>query len=302
MKNIWDPTHVLNVDDVNLILLEQFPSIPIVSIEKIGEGFDNTVFNLNNETLLRFPRRDIAVKILEIEERLLPYLKNHVEIQTTFPILFGKSSKLFPWPFLGYNFIKGNPPITLNKEERIQLIEPIAKFLKQLHSIPVKELFKLDIPYDELRRLDIGYRLPKLKQYSSQAIQLNLIPNEDGLKYYIKNLKDIKCNTKLSLVHGDFHFKNIIVNENNMFQGVIDWGDAHIGQKEVDLSIVYSLIPSDSRDIFFNLYGNVSEESKKVAKFKAIFTIILLLLYANDLNDIELVKFCQENLSNALND
>lgn len=94
----------------------------------------------------------------------------------------------------------------------------------------------------------------------------------------------------------------MIVNEQNKLEGIIDWGDAHIGNRELDLSIIYSLIPNDMRGAFFEIYGNVSEVSKKLAQFKAVFTTVVLLLYANDQKDDSLVSFCQENLSNALND
>jgi hypothetical protein len=56
------------------------------------------------------------------------------------------------------------------------------------------------------------------------------------------------------------------------------------------------------RGAFYEIYGNVSEASKKLAQFKAVYTTVVLLLYANDQKDDSLVSFCQENLNNALND
>ncbi|MEH7401251.1 phosphotransferase [Gottfriedia acidiceleris] len=302
MTNIWDPAIVMEEELAKEIVKIQFPKIKINVIKKIGEGFDNTVFCLNDEILLRFPRREIAVAILNVERKLLPIIFNHFELKTTVPILDGKPSELFPWPFLGYNFIAGKPPTNLNRTERILMIEPIANFLKNLHSINFDELKDINLPYDELKRLDINFRKPQAKKFIQQAIQKKLIEDEQKINHYIESLVEIKSETPLVLVHGDLHFKNMIVNEQNQLKGIIDWGDAHIGHRELDLSIIYSLIPNDMRGKFFEIYGNVSEVSKKLAQFRAVFTTVMLLLYADDQKDDSLVSFCQENLSNALND
>jgi len=300
VANVWDPTNVIQSDAVKQILIEQVPNLPIKSIEQIGEGFDNTVFILNDEILLRFPRRENAVTILEVEKKLLPFIKDYISFQTTIPFIFGQPSEKYPWPFLGYNVIKGKPPIRLNRQERINMIEPLAKILKQIHSIPLSTFSHLKLPHDELRRLDIKYRKPQFLKYAEEAIKQKLLPNEMMIKQYIENLQEIIPKTPLVLVHGDLHFKNMIVNDDNALEGIIDWGDAHIGQCELDLSIVFSIIPSDKRDSFYEIYGNISNESKLLAQFKSIYTTVILLLFANENHDKELVRFCQENLINAL--
>lgn len=300
MANVWDPTNVIQSDTVKQILNEQFPNFPIKSIEQIGEGFDNTVFILNDEILLRFPRREVAVTILEVEKKLLPSINEYISFQTTIPFIFGQPSEKFPWPFLGYNYIKGKPPVHLTRQERINTIEPLAKILKQLHSIPLSTLTHLNLHGDELRRLDIKYRKPQFLKYVEEAIKLKLIPSEMKIKHYIENLHEVIPKTPLVLVHGDLHFKNMIVNDEHVLKGIIDWGDAHIGQRELDLSIVFSIIPSDKRESFYEIYGQISNESKLIAQFKSIYTTVILILFANDIDDEDLVRFCQENLNNAL--
>ncbi len=300
MANVWDPTEVIQKDTVIQLVNEQFPNLPISSIEQIGEGFDNTVFILNDEILLRFPRREVAVSILKVEKKLLPFIKEYISFQTTIPFIFGQPSEKFPWPFLGYNYIKGKPPIRLNRQERMNMIEPLAKILKQLHSIPISTLAHLKLPGDELKRLDIKFRKPQFFKYVEEANKLNLLPNEMKIQHYIQNLQEVIPKTPLVLVHGDLHVKNLIVNDDHILEGIIDWGDAHIGQRELDLSIVFSIIPSDEREHFYEIYGHISNESKKLAQFKSIYTTVILLLFANEYHDVEIVRICQENLTNAL--
>lgn len=300
LSNVWDPAKVIQKDTVIQLLNEQFPNITIRTIEFIGEGFDNTVFILNEDILLRFPRREAAVEILQVEKKLLPVIKETTTFQTTIPFLFGQPSETFPWPFLGYNYIKGKPPVHLNRQERINMIEPLAKMLKQLHSIRLSNLSNLKLPGDELRRLDMKYRKPQFLNYVEEAIKLKLIKDELQMKQYVENLQEVIPKTPLVLVHGDLHVKNMIVNDDKVLKGIIDWGDAHIGQRELDLSIVYSIIPSDKRECFYEKYGQLSHESKLLAQFKSIYTTIILILYAHDTLDVELLRLCQENLNNAL--
>jgi aminoglycoside phosphotransferase (APT) family kinase protein len=96
------------------------------------------------------------------------------------------------------------------------------------------------------------------------------------------------------------HFRNLIIGSKGEISGVIDWGDSHIGHPAVDLSIVYSFFPVEGRRQFFNIYGSVDFETQELARFKAVYTSLLLLLYGADLNDTELVKGAQEALNLAL--
>lgn len=302
MSNSWDPTYIIDEDTVKLICKEQFPDIHITEIECIGEGFDNTVFKINKDLLMRFPRRDIAVPLIELEKKLLPQIERHIKIKTTIPTLFGKPSTHFPWPFLGYNFIYGKSPTCLSVEDRKNMVEPLALFIRNLHEIDIEALKPLNLPYDEIRRLDLEYRIPQLKKHIEKANELNLLPEKKMIQKYVDELEVIQSDTKLVLVHGDLHFKNILVDDQNRLTGIIDWGDTHIGQRELDLSIAYSILLKEERERFFKLYGTVNKTSKRLAKFKSIYTTILLLLFANDKNQNELVRFCQDNIKNALID
>lgn len=52
------------------------------------------------------------------------------------------------------------------------------------------------------------------------------------------------------LIHGDLHFKNMLVDETGKLSGIIDWGDVSIGHPACDLSIAYSFLPPASREGF----------------------------------------------------
>jgi len=300
LTNVWQPEVVVNEKIARTLICEQFPNLCEFQIKEIGKGFDNTIFSLEDKYLFRFPRREVAAQLLEIEKKILSIIGTELPIPTTIPLFYGNSSKQFKWPFIGYSYIKGKVPNKLSTIERKEMVKPLAKFLKKLHSISVERMEELGIQRDQIRRLDLSYRVPQLKKYLEKIFEHKLFQQKEVLVQYINELKNINLQSKDVLVHGDLHFRNMIVNVDNELAGIIDWGDAHIGKRAIDLSIVYSIIPKEARNDFYSIYGEVDEEEKYIAKFKAIYTTILLLLYGFDTNDHSLVKLSQENLLNAL--
>jgi aminoglycoside phosphotransferase (APT) family kinase protein len=300
LVNDWQPEVEINEKNARKLICEQFPNLCKFQIKKIGQGFDNTIFSLEENYLFRFPRREVAAQLLEIEKNLLSVIGTDLPIPTSIPLFFGEPTEKFNWPFIGYAFIKGKVPNELSTIERTEMAQPLAIFLKKLHSISVKKMEEIGILRDQIRRLDLSYRIPKLRKYLMKVFEHDLFQNKDLLVQYINEIKYINLHSKDVLVHGDLHYRNMIVNEKNEIAGIIDWGDSHIGKRAIDLSIVYSVIPKEARNEFFTFYGDVSEEEKNVAQFKAIYTTTLLLLYGFDSNDDSLVKISQENLLNAL--
>jgi aminoglycoside phosphotransferase (APT) family kinase protein len=103
-------------------------------------------------------------------------------------------------------------------------------------------------------------------------------------------------------VHGDLHLRNIVVDQNHRLRGIIDWGDLHIGSPAVDLSIVYSFLPPDSRKHFYKKYGEVQKTVRELARFIGVYILILLILYGADNEDQPLLEVCRKGLDWALTD
>ena len=68
--NIWDGNVGLKTDDVIRLIEEQF-SMKIKDIIFISSGWDNDVYAINDKYLFRFPRRDIANKLIKTEGDIL---------------------------------------------------------------------------------------------------------------------------------------------------------------------------------------------------------------------------------------
>ena len=70
----WSPERVVSVELARELIEAQFPQLSPARVAALGEGWDNSVFSVNGEWVFRFPRRQIAVPLIERELRVLPAL------------------------------------------------------------------------------------------------------------------------------------------------------------------------------------------------------------------------------------
>lgn len=77
----------------------------VTRIAKMGEGFDNVVFLINDTWAFRFPRRKEAVALIEHEILALPLLVGKLTVDIPEPIYIGVPSSMFDYPFYGYRWV-----------------------------------------------------------------------------------------------------------------------------------------------------------------------------------------------------
>ncbi|MET1249109.1 phosphotransferase [Sporolactobacillus sp. STCC-11] len=296
MVNSWDPERVVSKEAARQLIERQFPELAPATISPLGTGYDNTVYLVNERYVFRFPRRQIAVDLLCTEGRLLPRIADRLPLPISIPLFFGSPAATYPWPFLGYELVRGQLPVTLTREERTRSIADLACFLRALHDFSADEAAGLGVPGDVLGRLAIGKRKMALLDRVNQMETLDLYSSAHVLRQYVVETGPIPISEKRCLVHGDLHIRNIVSDQRHKVSGVIDWGDVHIGDPAVDLSIVYSFLPSSARAEFFSVYGEVSDATKALAKWKAVFTTVSLLLYGHDQQNADIVEGCRQSL------
>jgi aminoglycoside phosphotransferase (APT) family kinase protein len=301
MSQPWSPEIEITSIDAREIIEAQFPQLIPVSIAELGKGFDNTVFIVNDMYVFRFPRREIAVQLLNIENQLLPLLVSQLNIVIPEPVFFGQATKDYKWPFTGYKHVQGDSPGVLSDEIRSLSAVPLALFLKKLHQFPIEQAEKMGVPHDRFERMNIGKRKEMLVDNIKKAADLQLIEEGQAALDWLSTMNEEQLDTPITLVHGDCHIRNILVNQEGVIAGIIDWGDMHLGNPAIDLSIAYSFLPQSGRKQFFQKYGEVSDGLKMVANFFAIYVGFILFLYGHDIKDEQLVASAKESIKLALN-
>jgi aminoglycoside phosphotransferase (APT) family kinase protein len=287
--NQWDADVVLTSDMAILLIEKQFSRLSPVRLTLFGEGWDNSAFLVNNKYVFRFPRRKIAAELLEQENNILPLIAGHLPAAIPVPIFTGKPSEDFPYPFSGYSIIPGITACRagLTENQRIKLAEPLALFLKSLHSIPVERVG--NAWPDKIGRLNLNKRIPMLYDYL-EKVSLKIEINKKEIIKIAEAIPEKMEEGKSALVHGDFYIRHILVDDNRNLAGIIDWGDLHIGNPAVDLSVIHTFFPPEARKIFLEVYGEIDDNTWLLSRFRGLYMALLLTHYGLEIGDEFLVK------------
>lgn len=282
----WEADVQITQPLIRALLEKQFPELRPDTVRFIAAGWDNAVFCVNERYIFRFPRRKAAVPCMETEIEVLPELARHIPVATSAPAWLGRPSPVYPYPFAGYVMLPGQPPhlVDFDPSKRAAAAEDLADFLAALHGLAIKEMSQTGLPDDIIGRLNLEKRIPMLRRYLHDAVSSKLIEEPRPFEEMIQN-SPTKISPRTVVVHGDLNFRNFLVDDTGRLTGVIDWGDVHLGHAAVDLAIVYGYLPEEGRRRFYARYGPVDDETIWLAKFRAAYTNLYLLVYAHDIGD-----------------
>lgn len=301
-SKLWDADWEISEELAQRLISSQFPQLSYLKIKRLGYGWDNTVFIVGNEFVFRFPRRKVAIDSLRMEGMILPKLEGFITIPYPKPLFFGEGNSDYPAPFLGYPYLTGKFPIGLNDEQRAQSATILAKFLRRLHDFPVSVAQEKGIQHDHRNLTDIALRKEKMLKFLSELSMH--IKNEEhcAIADYLELLKTDQVKQWNVFLHGDLHFKNMLVDDNGIVTGIIDWGDMNIGHPACDLNVVYSFLPPSARPDFFREYGEVDNETKVLARLIAVYIPMLIWMQAIDDKDERVADEAKANITRALAD
>jgi len=300
--NVWDAEWEISEEQARTLIGRQFPQLSSKRAKRLGWGWDNTVFLIGDEYVFRFPRRTIAVGSIRIEGKLLPKLETYITIPYPKPLFYGDASDEYPAPFLGYAYVSGDFPIGLTEERRALSADTLAKFLRRLHEFPVQEAVKCGVQQDHRNLTDIAARKVKLESFLSKVAEHLSLEEFNVIEAYISRLQKDRVESVNVLLHGDLHFKNMLINEKGIISGIIDWGDLSVGHPACDLSVAYSFLPPSARDVFFETYGGADEEARMLARLIAVYIPMLILMQAVDDGNEAIVSEAKSNIMRALSE
>jgi len=183
---------------------------PLVEID---DGFDFKVLMVDDTWVVRWPRHRLAVEEIEREIELLPVLAPLLPVEVP---RFEYVSRE-PW-LVAYRLIRGEP---LTAEDP----DGVRAFLDALHGVAVD-----DVPADRPDWLETYRR--QAEEFRRVVLPL-LDPDErsrgEALLAEIESLTGFRP----VLTHSDLGPGHLLVRDGKL-AGVIDWGDARIGDPALD--------------------------------------------------------------------
>jgi len=285
----WQAQKTLDSSQAAAIIGAAFPDLKPLELQLLGAGWDNTVFLVNAKYVFRFPRRELALALLEQEWLALSALQGQLPLSIPVPCFRGQPSPAFDWPFSAYRLVPGSTACQaqLNPAQRLALVPQLAACLKTLHNLqPAPGLGP-----DSLRRLDMAYRQPELVERLQQVHTLGLIDSPEPYLGFLQQLPDQQSQQRpLVWVHGDLYVRHLVLDAQQALTGIIDWGDTHFGDPAVDLALVYAFLPPAAQAEFWQHYGQIDAETQLLARFRALFSCLAIVVYGADIGDRELVS------------
>jgi aminoglycoside phosphotransferase (APT) family kinase protein len=269
----WSPEEIVDEARARALIARQFfePS----TLRLLGEGWDNTVWLVDERWAFRFPRRAIAIPALRREMAVLGELAPRLPLRVPEPVFVGEGGHGFPWPFFGAEAITGRelPDAGLTDDARCALGHPLGAFLRALHTTDVEA----ELPADPMARSNMAQRVPRTLAALQAAAPLWTAPRSvfEALDAAFR----IPPPPATAIVHGDLHVRHILL-LGQVPCGVIDWGDVCRGDPCMDLALYWFLLPPDGRADFLAVYGDVPADQLLSARVLAWFMSAMLAVYA----------------------
>lgn len=272
MSQQWAADIHFTAADAAALIEQHFLALAPVRLTPLGAGWDNAAFLINETIVFRFPLRQAMAALLLRETEILPRIALYLPLPIPDPHYIGAPTTAYPFAFAGYPLLAGRtadqqPP---SLPERAKLVPALAGFLAALHRIPVDEETRRWAPGDEITRADMVRRAPPLRDRLT-ANAAALAPEEvAALIALVDDLATTPPARTTCWVHGDLYARHLLLDEANRLAGVIDWGDTHLGDPALDLSIAYSFLPAPARRAFIAAYGDTDPAIWRRSRFRAI--------------------------------
>lgn len=183
------------------------------SLLELDDGWDYKVLIVDDAWIVRWPRHRLAVEEIEQEVALLPVLAPLLPVEIPH---FGYVSSE-PW-LVAYRLIRGEPLVAEDPDG-------VRAFLDALHAV--------DIAGVPARRPDWLEEYGRLADEFRRVVLPLLDPDERSRGEALLAETQTLTGFDPVLTHSDLGSGHLIVRDGKL-AGVIDWGDARIGDPAID--------------------------------------------------------------------
>lgn len=229
---------MIDVEVAIALIQHNFPQVAIQAVQPITSGWDSFVLEVNDELIFRFPMREGVMKYLQMEMRLLPVLGQALSTSIPHFSYIGHEDANYPYMFVGYHKLVGISleDDSISSEQLATLAAALGTFLSELHSFPVARAVQANVE----EHTAVQWRERYQDRYT--VLQKRVFPLLDrelhtrSERLWEDFLNDGTIFTfQPVLLHCDLNCEHIFCDvEHGMLTGIIDWGDATIGDPAQD--------------------------------------------------------------------
>jgi aminoglycoside phosphotransferase (APT) family kinase protein len=290
---VWEPERVVD-EPLARRLLGQFPELSPDGLRLLAFGWDYTIWVVEERYAFRFPRRKIVLPGLERELAVLPKLAQLLPLPVPVPLFVGRPSEDFPWPFFGSELLPGRElaEAGLDDDGRLEVALGLAAFLRTLHDVELDE----PLPLDVNRRADMPHRVALVRKQLEE-----LGKTWAAAERVLAEAEGLPPSEQVAVVHGDLHVRQVLA-EGTRLTGVIDWVDVCRSDPAIDLSLLWSFVPPESRLAVREAYGPLDEAQLLRARVLALSLCAALAGHARAEGLAEVEREALAGLARALDE
>jgi aminoglycoside phosphotransferase (APT) family kinase protein len=226
---------ILDAPLVRALLEEQHPDLAHLSIVLADEGWDNMLFRLGHDLVVRMPRRALAASLVAREQRWLPDFAPQLPLPVPAPLRVGHPGCGYPWAWSITRWFDGQsalaaPPHDLDATARV-----VGEFLRALHR-PAPA----DAPPNPWRGVPLHERT---ESFHHNLDRIASIVDQQLVRERWNQVVSARPWPGPPLwIHGDLHPGNLVVDDGRVI-AVVDFGDLTAGDPATDLAIMWALLP-----------------------------------------------------------
>jgi aminoglycoside phosphotransferase (APT) family kinase protein len=234
---------------VRRLIDAQFPQwsgLPLRSVATIG--WDNALFRLGTELVVRVPRRQLGADCLAIEHRWLPEIAPRLPIRVPTPVGRGEPAEGYPWPWSVCPWLAGRMAAVASGVRPFEVAHQIAVFLRAIH---------VEAPPDApVHPFGRGASLARRDADTRRRIEGCPEPFDRALlvKAWERAMAAPEWSGPHLWLHGDLHPANLLVSRGRL-SAVLDFGDLCSGDPAADLMGAWMLLPAAARTVLHEESG-----------------------------------------------
>jgi aminoglycoside phosphotransferase (APT) family kinase protein len=220
---------------VKNIIAASFPRFRGMRVELLGEGWDFRLFEVGERWLLRFPKHEGSVTKLKMELKLLAGLGEWVSLPIPNYEYYGRSGTGSGRSVAGYRKLPGVSGDLAEKVDRPQVAQQLGLFLGTLHTYPLNRA-------EEAGVREESDMVAHWRQKAFEGLKriVDFEANTHRLHQYLSSNPPSPFEGTPRLVHNDLWAEHILINPSGSVSGIIDWGDAVIGDPAVVFAGLYT--------------------------------------------------------------
>ncbi|HQA79100.1 MAG TPA: phosphotransferase [Propionicimonas sp.] len=224
---------------VTRLLTEQCPHLADPHVEAFAHGWDNELYALGPDLLVRLPRRAASAPLLDHELTALPQIAQFVATPVPRAVFAGRPTKYYPWRWSVVPRLPGRSAAEVAVAGRRAAVPGLAGFFAALHR-PAPA----DAPANPFRGVPLSQKV------ASWSPRIEAALGADALALWLHRAAAPQWPEPPVWLHGDPHPMNLLLGTDGTLDGVIDFGDVCSGDPASDLAVAWLMFDVDARAEF----------------------------------------------------